>query len=243
MQPYLLNPRNEAVIAGREPYRDSAKLILPCVFLLATILLLVFALRETGRTRALVDGVDTVGTVTNLSVRHDGEGGDSYNVEYRYDASMNGRISTYFNKTTVPEKVYRRLAVGEPATVRYGASLPNVSKLAELVNWDNVALLWLGAGTCVLISGLLMIFHVRPAIRLTKMLREHGQMLPGRIVGAVLKGDGDGGYTLEIAYCFTSPGGARLDKRQLGYAWKKTAPPVDTPVTVLYADDRHFTLL
>ena len=245
MQPFLLNPKNEAVIAHRKPYGNRGRLVFPIIFWVLTLALVGFSIQKTNDTKALVDGKIIQGTIINLSITRDDEGGDHYVAEYRFVVPIDGDTRGFMNSQDVSEETYRGLAVGKQVTVRYAEKDPDNSMFEEDVSWTDVQILWLVTGLCVLLSVLTVFYHAIPSWRLITALRERGQMLPGHIVSAVLKDPGEGSLVLEIAYYFTSPGGATLGNRQrhvrndLG----KTPPSLDTPVTVLYADDRHFTLL
>ena len=247
MQPFLLNPKNEAVIAHRKPYGNHGRLVFSVFFWLLTLALVGFSIEKRNDTQALVDGKNIQATIINLWLNHDSEGGDRFLAEYRFVVSMGGDTRDYINRQDVSGETYRGLAVGKKATIRYAEKDPDNSMLEEYVSWSDVQILWVVTGCCVLLSVLTVFYHAIPSWRLITALRERGQVLPGHIVSAAFKDDGEGGRVLEIAYYFTSPGGAKLGNRQrcARYDLRKALlpPQIDTPVTVLYADDRHFTLL
>ena len=247
MQPFLLNPKNEAVIAGREPYGNRERqLILPILLWVLTLVLAGFAIQTTNVTQALVNGKNVHGTIVNLRVKHDSESADHYVADYRFVIPIDGDVRGFTSSQKVREEAYPGLAVGQQVTVRYAENDPDNSSFAEYVSWSDVQALWLFTSFSVLASILTVFYHTIPSWRLITALRERGQMLPGHIVSAVFKDDGEGGRWLEIAYSFTSPGGVKLGNRQgcLRNDLKNSLPPpADTPVTVLHADDQHFTLL
>ncbi|WP_110517129.1 DUF3592 domain-containing protein [Herpetosiphon llansteffanensis] len=249
MQPFLLNPKNAAVVTRQKPYGSGTfvgfMLLFSIPFLLVGCIALGFLLRDIGATQALINGDDTQATITKLRVEDHGDD-TSYFVDYRFDAPINGDSRTVESSHIINQETYNTLSEGATVIVRYDPANPAVSKLSALVNWNNVLIQLAFAVMFSLFGGLALIFFVIRPWRLTKALRARGQMLPGQIINASAEKDGDGDWNLEVKYYFVSPHGVGITKTQSAIRndLRNTAPPpANTPIVVMFADERNFTLL
>ncbi|XSG77761.1 DUF3592 domain-containing protein [Herpetosiphon llansteffanensis] len=249
MQPFLLNPKNAAVVTRQKPYGSGTfvgfMLLFSIPFLLVGCIALGFLLRDIGDTQALINGDDTQATITQLRAEDNGDD-TSYFVDYRFDVPINGNSRTVESSHIINQETYNTLSEGATVLVRYDPANPEVSKLSELVNWNNVLIQLAFAVMFGLFGGLALIFFVIRPWRLTKALRARGQMLPGQIINASAEKDGDGDWNLEVKYYFVSPHGVGITKTQSAIRndLRNTAPPpANTPIVVMYADEGNFTLL
>ncbi len=249
MHPFLLNPKNAAVVTRQKPYGSGKfvwfMLLFSLPFLLVGCIALGFLLRDVGATQALINGDDTQATITQLRIENSGDD-PSYFVAYRFEAPFNGTSRSFESSHSIDQASYRSLSEGASVAVRYDPANPEVSKLSALVNWNNVLMQLAFAVMFSLFGGLALIFFVIRPWRLTKALRARGQMLPGQIINASAEKDGDGDWNLEVKYYFVSPYGVGITKTQSAIRndLRNTAPPpANTPIVVMFADERNFTLL
>ncbi|MCA0351336.1 MAG: hypothetical protein LCH85_05010 [Chloroflexi bacterium] len=127
-----------------------------------------------------------------------------------------------------------------------GFLLRDVGQAESQTDWNSVSIQLAFVVLFGLFGSLALYFFVLRPWRLAKALRERGQMLPGQIINARFEKDSDGDWNLVINYQFVSPQGIGITKTQshIRNDLRNTPPPpANTPVVVMYADERNFTVL
>jgi hypothetical protein len=241
---FLLNPDNERYLSGRSkkpggPFTGCFVLfMIPFVF--AGLFIIGWAINEWNDWRILSSsGVTTQGKVIDRRTETD-EGSRDYYVTYRF--SHNDTI--YTREQSVSHKFYDNSWRDSSVTVLYSPDNPQTSRLGDSISPPILitlfVMLWNG-----LVS--LFMFIAISEARKARYLARRGQVIYGVIASRRGYEDSDRDFHIEVNYEFVSPQTGGIMREQVDRTRydldEYTLPSAGTPVAVLYANDKNFTLL
>jgi hypothetical protein len=248
VEPFLLDPANRAFLAG-PPSRRRLVLqtwlgLLFRLSLLGVCLVLVgWAVVEWSRW-LLLQRDYTIVSAEVVQCRKDDrtDGSPSYLITYRFEAATPTGPRTCTREQAVSWKTYARLHPGQRVSVRYSNALPSISSITADTSFrDGIslgALLWLPVALFLGSRAWGCYREIR--------LGQAGQVLEGRLLDCTSQVDPEDNLRLELQYRFTAPTGRVIRDRETSYRRdQKSAllPDPDTPVAVLYLDERTYKVL
>lgn len=251
MQPtdlFLLDPDNRAFLTDQPPRGRAIRwarlgLLLTLAVLAVCLFLTGWAAVEWGRWLLLQRDYSVVGAeVVKCRKDERGDGGPEYYVTYRFEAATPTGPVVYQREQNVGRATYARVHPGQVVNVRYNNAIPAISAIVEDTNFrDGIsvgALMWLPVT-------LFMGYQVKRCRREIRLSRR-GRLLEGRVVECTATPAGEDGYKLELRYRFTAPGGRIIRDREIGYREElrdDSLPVPDTPVAILYLDEKNYKVL
>lgn len=190
-------------------------------------------------TAILKEGVETTARITNLyTTTSSGRSRTTYyHVAYEY--FVDG--TRYQSDETVSLTSYNQLEIGMPFNVRYLASNPQQVRFSRNDPGINI-------GVVLLPSVFIVVMLAGPLYREWQSRRysQRGQLIDGRLIEANGKRAGRSGYKVTYEYRFRSPLGVELTGKRgviRNDMRKQPMPAPESPVKVLYIDDKKHRML
>ncbi|HLY28427.1 MAG TPA: DUF3592 domain-containing protein [Aggregatilineales bacterium] len=266
---FLLDPDNSDFLYGtKSQFRlfTRTRVILLCVFFSVFVptLILAQALNELKTDFLLAaSSVTTHGEVLNLrsTATTVGRTQLTYRVTYQFQANDSSPVFT--SEQIVGKDVFGRLREGLPVEVSFVPDNPTLSRLAGM-NTDDTArqsnLMLFGIGLVGTLCTLVLAAFQIAALRNDQHLKMSGRLLLGHVnhatgrlkatsrafdpkhYGAALRGN----YFVEVYYRFRTPTNHEIrqrESRKRNDLLNAELPGPDTPLAVLYIDDKHYKLL
>jgi len=251
-EPFLMLPRNDKFLRGQARYpaiASRSQFILIGIFVLIGVVFLGFAIRDLINDMQLQQGGQTTqGTVIDRRISR-GKKSSSYYITYRYPVQSAGSASDYYiREQEVSRDSYNRHAENTAVSVVY---LKDDPTMAQLTGQDTdhssrdgllfFGLLWTG------ITGVVLFFMVRAVVQ-DRWLAQHGEIIEGQLVNCSGRMTGGKGsyYKLSVDYQFCAPDGRIMFGKQNASRndlRRTVLPATNTPVAVLYVDDKHYKML
>jgi hypothetical protein len=266
---FLLDPDNSDFVRGsRNPFRlfTRTRVIVLCILFSVLIPLLILA-QAVGQlaTDFQLNGSSATaqGQVTDVRSAAVAVGRTQLNYYVTYQFQALDSAIVYTNEQLVGKDLFARLNEGSPVQVSYVPGNPALSRLAgtsadDTARRSNMMLLWIGLiGTlCALGFAIFQIailrsdLHLKRAGRLllghvnhaTGKLRATTRAYDSNNFGAPLRGN----YLVEVYYRFRTPTNHEIrqrESRKRNDLIKVGLPGPDTPLAILYVDDKHYKLL
>ncbi len=249
-EPTVINPANLAYVRGKSSHIAmpfNALLILLIIALLAIGSLQLFFVGQSWLTSNELEqhGVNTQAKVSDHRFYKDNKGFQHYNLTYTFEtvAPNTSQPRTYKNEVGVSQATYNQYQPGAKITVRYVSADPTNSEVANQVGNSDANILLALAGLWLYFGAGVLLWFVLQRWKLHRTLERRGQL----IIGKYLSGQAKKGFstnwhhTFEIQYQFVTPQGRLISDKEV-YAKDLWLSP-ETPVVVIYADDKHYKLL
>jgi hypothetical protein len=241
---FLLDPDNESFVAGTSPRLPAGGqgciLLFMSLFVLAGLFIAADLVRRWTHLVILnISYAETQGQVVRRRIESDE--GATYYVTYRFVADDRA----YTVEESVEKGTYHSVEEGQPLTVRYAPSDPDIAtvqpcRIGGLLALTGFGLVW--NGFVFSISWLLM-----REVRKRRRLARRGQRFEGEIVRCSGSRDSDGDFELTVRYGFRSPQTGTWIEGKDSHVRKDLAgqplPPPGTRVQMLYLDDETYMVL
>jgi len=246
MRLFVFNPNNRAFVEGaaHTPPLDGnggCWFIWTMLFALWMVPFMLFGLPFL----ALVSNLSQRGVATQAIVISEHEVSSRSTAHYvllRYTVSG----QSYTTEQEVSDHTYQALAIGDDITIRYLPDDPRQARLSG-ANTDNSALTAnISDVMMIALSLLIGIILCANAMRRDRQLTANGRIINGRLVDVKLT-HSKSGYNLTLQYSFTSPvtGQSVIKSESISRVdlKKNSAPAAQTPVKVLFLNDKNYRLL
>ncbi len=257
-EPFVLNPDNWPLAEGKVSYKHLAKegsLFTSCILLAFVIMGLpisigflsgaVFGWMEWF---AVANSEQIQATVIERRIEEEGTN-TSYYVSYTYQLpAAHGDVRSYTRSERVDRATYERVSEGGPITISYIPDTPsrgaiNLSASPPLV-FTLFSAFWIPG--FVGIPLLVLVFGVGRQ-RTMKRLRKGSRKLIGEVVASQKHISDDDNCYVQVTFRFQSPtSGSTIQSAQqrIRNDLAEAEPPrAETPVIVLYRDDKTYWML
>jgi hypothetical protein len=195
---------------------------------------------NTVRERTLLEQrpAETRGIVTGKRVVDDSDSGNTYYVNYEFDAE--GRLIS--DRVSVSWEEYNQYEQGQPVDVRYVQGEPAISTITGSYNGLDLNFLLFFTVCWNGFSWPLFIITLVASRRRGQLFRE-GRVIAGEVLASKGERDGDGDFQLELEYGFTQPGTPNFItgkyRGQQNHHSEATLPARRTPLAILYRTPEH----
>lgn len=250
---FLLNPRNRPFLEGRasRPAKEPGGCVFPflAVFLIPFVAAGAFLLRNMALEWTSYLTLRTSGIVTDAEVVDrkisSGDDCDLYSLQYAF----RWRGTRHVGEANVSRDDYERLDIGQWTDVVFEPSHPERSRLRTDLGIGRPLLLTAAGLFWNAIVGVLLVVAVAGLrqMHIDKRLSRAGRLVEGHIDDVSGHKDDDNDYHVTVRYRFVSPTSAQwvagTSSAMRNDLKNQALPPPDTPVAVLYADDRAHRVL
>lgn len=248
---FLLNQRNHDFLTGKasKPAGLGGR-IFGCGFLfiglfcLVGIGLLMAAFMEQDRFSQLAQrGVVTTGEYYDKYTEYDGDGGDTYHVQYQFIVPETGR--TFNRSQSVSRSTYDRIERGQRVSILYDPLNPANSRIDGTNTADTHTFLFVFSTIWNLISWSLLIAMIYSR-RHELLLIRRGQVIPGKVNTISGELDNDDNFILDMRYVVRTPDGIIIEKQVKGTHNQLRDADLPAPgrsVAVLYVNPDIMRLL
>ncbi len=266
---FLLDPEDRALLQKESRRSKFTKRRALTVLLLLTILSVPLLILAEGLSGLIAEmqlagaSATAKGRVVDLRTNSSGGRGQTllYYVSYRFYAP--NQSAEFTNEQFVAKRTYDLLAEGDSVDVNYVPTNPNVSRLAgqqidNALHDNRIMLTWIGAIGTLLASGFVIVqlmslaedYRIQRSGQLlighinhcTGKLQVTGSSMDSNEYGAALRGN----FVIEVYYRFRNNGNHEIrqhEVRKRNDLLKVPLPLPDTPIAVLYLDDKHYKAL
>jgi hypothetical protein len=247
-EPFLMLPRNDKFLRGQARYpaiASRSQFLLIGVFVLIGGVFLGFAIRDLISDLRLQQAGQTAQGMV-ISRRISGSKNPSYYISYRFPDQSTS--SYYIREQQVSRDSYNRHPEKTSVSVAYLRDDPTASRLTgpdtDTSSRDGLlffGLLWTG------LTGVVLFFMLRSVMQ-DRWLAQHGEIIEGQLVNCSGRMTGGKGsyYKLSVDYQFCTPDGRIMFGKQNASRndlRRTVLPATNTPVAVLYVDEKHYKLL
>lgn len=260
---FLLNPKNQAFLDGRDKIPKSARpmhwgSLAIAVFLVSCLLAVVgyfwYDLRLLQHLRA--NGVETTASVLKSTI-HETIEDDSGHITFRYQAKVGDERRDFTHTLKTRPETASRYRTGSRMRIVHDPTNPNIVRIADELKMEPHPEFpgdheFLGLKIiCVILGGTAFmsacVWFGRGLLPYLRMRRQPGRLLVGEVVERTGRSDDNDVYYVYVDYRFQTPEGKTLhdstDAVRRDDLSPQTLPAPGTPVHVYYVDDSRYWCL